>query len=79
MAEATDISLLQRVQTIMPGLLVESFVRRMRQTYPQMDKYLPRARFYAQLLELEWVLRGLESGDTFWFTGHLGNARDILS
>lgn len=56
----------------------ESFVRKMRQAYPQMDRYLPRARFYAQLLELEWTLRGLESGDSFWFTGHLGNARDIF-
>ena len=45
---------------------------------PQLDRYLPRARFYAQLLELEWVLRGFESGEKFWFTVHLGNARDIL-
>jgi aminoglycoside 2''-phosphotransferase len=56
----------------------ETFVRRMRQTYPQLDRYLPRARFYAQLIELEWLLRGFESGEKFWFTAHLGNARDIL-
>ena len=57
----------------------ESFVQKMHKTYPDLDKYLPRARFYAQALELEWILRGLESGETFWFTAHLGSARDIQS
>lgn len=56
----------------------ESFVRKMQSTYPNLKNYLPRARFYAQLLELEWVLLGLETGETFWFTAHLGGARDIL-
>jgi aminoglycoside 2''-phosphotransferase len=56
----------------------ETFVRRMRQTYPQLERFLPRARFYSQLIELEWILRGFESGERFWFTGHLGNSRDIL-
>jgi aminoglycoside 2''-phosphotransferase len=65
------------------GLLIniygETFVKRMRKSYPDLEKYLPRARFYAQLLELEWVLLGIETGETFWFTGHLGSARDIRS
>lgn len=55
----------------------ESFVQKMGVAYPGLEELLPRARFYAQTLELEWVLRGLESGETFWFTAHLGGARDI--
>ena len=55
----------------------ESFVHKMGEAYPNLETYLPRARFYAQLLELEWVLLGLETGETFWFTAHLGGARDI--
>jgi aminoglycoside 2''-phosphotransferase len=57
----------------------ESFVQKMQTVYPGLDNYLPRARFYAQMLELEWVLRGFESGEAFWFTAHLGGARDILA
>jgi len=56
----------------------ESFVRRMQAHYPTLAQWLPHARFYASLLELEWVLLGLETGETFWFTAHLGNARDIM-
>jgi aminoglycoside 2''-phosphotransferase len=55
----------------------ESFVRKIQTGYPGLENYLPRARFYAQVLELEWVLRGLESGEKFWFSAHLGGARDI--
>ncbi|HLE52029.1 MAG TPA: phosphotransferase [Anaerolineales bacterium] len=55
----------------------ESFVKRMHKSYPNLEKYLLRARFYAQLLELEWVLLGIETGETFWFTAHLGGARDV--
>ena len=55
----------------------ESFVKRMHSSYPHLESYIPRARFYAQLLELEWILRGLETGETFWFTAHLGGARDV--
>ncbi len=55
----------------------ESFVRKMQTAYPSLDDYLPRARFYSQLLELQWTLLGLETGETFWFTAHLGSARDM--
>jgi aminoglycoside 2''-phosphotransferase len=57
----------------------ENFVARMKATYPNIEIFLPRARFYAQSIELQWVLLGLETGETFWFTAHLGGARDILS
>jgi aminoglycoside 2''-phosphotransferase len=56
----------------------ESFILQMNSTYPGMETLLPRARFYAQAIELEWALLGIETGDTFWFTAHLGSARDIL-
>jgi aminoglycoside 2''-phosphotransferase len=55
----------------------ESFIQLMRPTYPVLEIYLPRARFYAQSIELQWVLLGLENGETFWFTAHLGGARDV--
>lgn len=55
----------------------ETFVAKMGKTYPKLDEHLPRARFYSQAIELQWILLGLESGETFWFTAHLGNARDV--
>ena len=59
------------------GVYGESFVRQMAPEYPGMDLFMPRARFYAQAVEIQWVLLGLETGDSFWFTAHLGGARDI--
>lgn len=55
----------------------ESFVSKMAAGYPDMESLIKRARFYAQSIELQWVLLGLESGENFWFTAHIGNARDI--
>jgi len=57
----------------------ESLIVKMRKSYPNLEKHLPRARFYAQSIELQWVLLGLETGENFWFTAHLGTARDILT
>ena len=57
----------------------ESFVTKIHQSYPGLENILPRARFYAQSLELQWVLLGLETGEDFWFTAHIGGARDIYS
>lgn len=57
----------------------ESFVSMFAETYPGMDALLPRARFYAQAIEFQWVLLGLETGDKFWYTAHLGGARDIFA
>lgn len=56
----------------------ERFVGKMSGAYPDFDALLPRARFYAQAIELQWVLNGLELGEVFWFTAHLGGARDLL-
>jgi aminoglycoside 2''-phosphotransferase len=55
----------------------ERFVANMASAYPELEKQMPRARFYAQAIELEWVLLGLETGEMFWFTAHLGGARDV--
>jgi aminoglycoside 2''-phosphotransferase len=55
----------------------ERFVAKMIKTYPDLGKQTSRARFYAQAIELEWVLLGLETGEMFWFTAHLGEARDV--
>jgi aminoglycoside 2''-phosphotransferase len=55
----------------------ETFVRRMLSAYPEAARLLPRARCYSRVHELVWVLRGLKSGQTFWFGAHLGNRRDL--
>jgi aminoglycoside 2''-phosphotransferase len=55
----------------------EPFVRRMLGVYPEAEPLLKRALFYAESIELQWVMRGLTSGDTFWYTAHLGGARDL--
>lgn len=55
----------------------QDFVNAMSGSYPGLDAHMVRARFYAQAKELQWALLGLETGDTFWFTAHLGSARDV--
>jgi aminoglycoside 2''-phosphotransferase len=56
----------------------ERLVSKLSAVYPGMNELLPRARFYAQAIELQWILFGFESGDRYWFTAHIGGARDIL-
>ncbi len=55
----------------------EPFTAALGSSYPGLAALLPRARFYAQSIELQWVLLGIESGETFWYTAHLGGARDM--
>jgi aminoglycoside 2''-phosphotransferase len=55
----------------------ESFVAQIVAAYPAAEAWMPRARFYAQAIELQWALSGLTSGESFWFMAHLGGARDI--
>ncbi|MBM3263537.1 MAG: phosphotransferase [candidate division Zixibacteria bacterium] len=63
------------------GLLMcvygERFVTRLGRVYPEIDRLLPRSRFYAQASQLQWVLVGIKTGQSFWFAAHLGGARDI--
>lgn len=56
----------------------ESFLRRMQRIYPDISKHIERARFQAGTVELEWVLRGIQSDDQSMFVVHIGRARDIL-
>lgn len=56
----------------------ETLVSKLERSYPGLDVLLPRARFYAHAIELQWVLLGIESGEKYWFTAHLGGARDIF-
>lgn len=55
----------------------ESLVTKLKKAYPALEALMPRARFYAQAIELQWVVLGLESGENYWFTAHLGIARDF--
>jgi aminoglycoside 2''-phosphotransferase len=55
----------------------ERFVKRTYESYPEARIHMPRARFYAQAIELQWALSGLRSGDPAWFLAHIGGARDI--
>ncbi len=55
----------------------ESLVSSIRPYYPLYDELLPRARFYAQAAEVHWALLGVETGESYWFTAHLGDPRDI--
>ncbi len=55
----------------------ERFVQRIYDSYPNARLHMPRARFYAQAIELQWALSGLRSGDPAWFLAHIGGARDI--
>jgi aminoglycoside 2''-phosphotransferase len=55
----------------------ETLVGAIAKSYPNYQDHLSRARFYAQAIELQWVLLGVESGEDYWFTAHLGGARDI--
>ncbi|MFN2304361.1 MAG: phosphotransferase family protein [Anaerolineales bacterium] len=55
----------------------ESLIQKIGVEYDEYSALVPRARFYAQAIELQWVLLGVESGEQYWFTAHLGGARDI--
>jgi aminoglycoside 2''-phosphotransferase len=54
------------------------FVSQMAEVYPGIERLLPRARFYAQSIEIQWVLLGLKRGENFWFTAHLGGWRGFV-
>jgi len=51
-----------------------AFVKRLYVAYPAAQTFAKRTHFYAQAGELDWVLNGLESGEPFWFTAHIGAA-----
>jgi aminoglycoside 2''-phosphotransferase len=55
----------------------ESFLNRFYRVYPDAETYLKRARFYAGVQEVRWLLRGIEANDPWWFAVHVGGAKDI--
>jgi aminoglycoside 2''-phosphotransferase len=56
----------------------ETLLRRMGRFTSKIAGLIERARFMALIAEASWVLRGLRSGNLFWFTVSLGTARDIM-
>ena len=57
----------------------ETFIRQMTPFYPDIERHIERARFWAGTLELQWLLAGLRYPDEpDWFMTHIGRARDIL-
>ena len=56
----------------------ERLLRRMARYYPAIRKHLDRSRFRAAVIELEWALKGIRSGDYAWFMAHIGSARDSM-
>lgn len=55
----------------------ERFLERANAAYPALRSLLRRARFLAQALEFEWLVHGLKNQEPFWFTAHIGTARDL--
>lgn len=45
--------------------------------YEGLDELLPRARFWAGTLELQWALRGMVHDDPGFAVAHIGGARDV--
>lgn len=56
----------------------ETFVRLMGLYDPRAAQLIDRARFYSGALQLQWVLSGVRSHNTDWFTAHLDRAFDWM-
>jgi aminoglycoside 2''-phosphotransferase len=63
------------------GMLInvygESFVARLAEHVPFITESIDRARFYAGVLELQWLRGGVRAQDFSWLTAHLDRARDV--
>jgi len=55
----------------------ETFADRLYRVYPEAQRLLKRARFYAGAQEMRWILTGIERNDPFWFAVHIGGAKDL--
>lgn len=55
----------------------ERFVARLFGTYPEAHSCMRRTRFYAQVIEFDWAALGVEHNSPWFYTAHLGNARDV--
>ena len=54
----------------------ESFLEKMAKDYPEIERAIERARFWAGTLQLQWALSGLRTKNYWWNLVHLGGARD---
>lgn len=55
----------------------EDFLSELYQTYPELNSYSHRAKFYVEAFELQCVLSKAQGKDTTWFLCNLGNGKDI--
>jgi aminoglycoside 2''-phosphotransferase len=56
----------------------ETFLAKMAKSYPEIEKAVDRARFWAGTLPLQWALGGLRTKNYWWNLVHLGGARDAM-
>ena len=56
----------------------ETFLAKMAKSYPEIEKAVDRARFWAGTLPLQWALGGLRTKNFWWNLVHLGGARDAM-
>jgi len=56
----------------------ETFLAKMAKSYPEIEKAIDRARFWAGTLPLQWALGGLRTKNYWWNLVHLGGARDAM-
>lgn len=54
----------------------EGVLPELARVYPELERYLERARFYAGAFELQWALAGVTTHDFSWLLAHLGGVRD---
>lgn len=55
----------------------EGFFRRMLNVYPEAERYLKRARFYAGTQEVRWIMTGMIMENNWWFAVHTSGAKDF--
>ena len=55
----------------------EDFVTSFEPIYPEINSYLPRAKFYVEALELQCVLSKAQGKETTWFLCNLSNSKNI--
>lgn len=56
----------------------ETFLVKMAKSYPEIEKAVDRARFWAGTLPLQWALGGSRTKNYWWNLVHLGGARDAM-
>ncbi|QWU15320.1 aminoglycoside 2''-phosphotransferase [Paenibacillus sophorae] len=55
----------------------EGFIKKMSKYYDEIESFIDRSRFYANVSSLRWALIGFESNDISWNLNHFFTAKDI--